>query len=119
MVTVHTAGCWPHSCKRQEGQDLDVGLLPPRAGHFPMTQLQGLELEVIQAGGHQEHWVGVCSLGFEPRASRPASKALSVPSLELQTPSSTGGPTSMDQETQRSLYKVLAVGLAFPLEGTM
>lgn len=75
-----------------------------------MTQLQSLELEVIQTGGHKEHWVGVRSLGFEPRAPSPAAKGLSVPSLEGQSPFSMGSPTSRDQETQRRLHKGLHGG---------
>lgn len=75
-----------------------------------MTQLQSLELEVIQTGGHKEHWVGVRSLGFEPRAPSPAAKGLSVPNLEGQSPFSMGSPTSRDQETQRRLHKGLHGG---------
>lgn len=72
-----------------------------------MMQPQGLELEVTLGGGGQGAlgWRGaVCSLGFKPRASHPAAKTLSAPSLELQTPFSMRGPTSRDQETQRHLH---------------
>lgn len=68
-----------------------------------MTQLQSLELEVIQTGGHKEHWVGVRSLGFEPRAPSPAAKGLSVPSLEGQSPFSmgSGDPKASPQGSAR------------------
>ena len=35
-------------------------------GHFPVAQVQGLELEVILTGGQEGHWAGVCRQEFEP-----------------------------------------------------